>query len=155
MGAGIRYHGFVGDRPQHRLQLIEGQELEIEVQVSPTPTTRARGTANRILAHPAAIDRVLDDRVQEAQHVADSLRREAVGEHRCRERLRMSDRQLVDRQPPNTGRDVDTLHRLASLQVGGPSAAKAERLPQRITNLVDRGPAYPAGRLGRALLRVL
>ena len=53
-----------------------------------TPTTGARGTADWVLAHPAAIDRVLDDRVQEAQDVADRLRREAIGEHRRRERLR-------------------------------------------------------------------
>ena len=149
------HHDLARNRPQHHLELVEGQELEIEVHVTPTPTTGARGTADWVLAHPAAIDRVLDDRVQEAQDVADRLRREAIGEHRRRERLRMSGRQVIDRQPANTRRDVDALHGLAALQVRGTSAAKAERLPQRITNLVDRGPAYPTGRLGRALLRVL
>jgi hypothetical protein len=50
---------------------------------------------------------------------------------------------------------VHALHRLASLQIGGPSATDPQRLPQRIIHVVDRWPAYPSDGLGRALLRVL
>ncbi len=103
---------FVADRPQHRLKLIDGEELQIRVRV-PLPTAaRPCGATHRVLAHPAAIDRVLENRVQEAQDVTNRLRGQAVGKHRARQGLDVSRGDVGDRQRPETGRDVYALHRL-------------------------------------------
>jgi hypothetical protein len=102
VGAGALTTTSSGIALSTRLQLIEGQELKIEVHVSPTPATRTRGATNRVLTHPTAIDCVLDNRVQKAQHVADRLRREIGCEHPRRQRLHMIGREVIDLQPTDT-----------------------------------------------------
>ena len=142
---------FVGNRPQHRLQLVDGQELQVGVRRLPCRRRPGRvGAADRVLACPAAIDRVLArSSAGSSARCGSSSARDRVSIAR-RQRFDVSGRDVGDRQLADTRRDVDALHRLAALQVGAPSAADsaapgaASRRPHRRSGCALRGRACGA-----------
>lgn len=67
----------------------------------------------------------------------------------------MRRRDVSDREFAKARRDVDALHRLATLQIGLARPAETKLLPQRVTGLVDRWSVRPSDRPWGTLLGFL
>lgn len=121
-----------------------------------SPARRRFGLARRngVLGRPAAVDRVLEDRVHERDDVAHRLRGEAGVEHRRGDGLDVGDGDAVDGLVADARRDVDALHRFAVLQVGLAGALDGEPTAQRVDDIVQRV-ALEAGADRAALLGLL
>ena len=79
--------------------------------------------------------------MQERHRVPDRLRREPTCQESARESLDLLRGRGVDPALPESGRDVDALHRLAALPVRQPHPLDGEATAQGFGGLVDRSAA--------------
>jgi hypothetical protein len=84
----------VGNRAQDGIELSHGQELEIRAGVALSAALRPSSAPDRILGHPARLDRMLEDRMQD---VARRLGLSASRKHRLGQRLNVGWLDLHDR----------------------------------------------------------
>jgi hypothetical protein len=72
---GLAQDHLVGDRTNDPMQLGDRQEQQVGIGVARAPSLGTGGAAHRVLGRPTLVDRVLEDRVQEGDDVANGLGR--------------------------------------------------------------------------------